>query len=169
MSDNGQSKMILKILPMKNQESVNKHVNAYCHLRDKQYAVYAGYAGKHGLTTKELFLLDIMYFAVDGCTQAAICERLSATKQTVSAIVKKFWKKGYVAFEESPADRRNKILRFTAAGRAYVERIIPPAAQAENEAMAALSSEEQQELVRLTDLFSEQMRLQFQAIGEERE
>ena len=65
--------------------------------------------------------------------------------------------------------RHQKILeagvRFTAAGKEYVERIIPPAAQAENDAMAELSGEQQAELVRLTDLFSEQMRLKFQSIN----
>lgn len=71
-----------------NKESVNIHVNNYCRLRDKQYAVYTEYARKHGLTTKELFILDIIYFAQSGCTQAGICERLSATKQTVSAAIK---------------------------------------------------------------------------------
>ena len=133
-----------------NKESVNIHVNNYCRLRDKQYAVYTEYARKHGLTTKELFILDIIYFAQSGCTQAGICERLSATKQTVSAAIKKFWKLGYLSFEES---------------KEYVERIIPPAAQAENDAMAELSGEQQAELVRLTDLFSEQMRLKFQSIN----
>ena len=87
------------------KESVNIHVNNYCRLRDKQYAVYTEYAKKYGLTTKELFILE------------------------------------------------------------YVERIIPPAAQAENDAMAELSGEQQAELVRLTDLFSEQMRLKFQSIN----
>lgn len=52
-----------------------------------------------------------------------------------------------------------------AAGKEYVERIIPPAAQAENDAMAELSGEQQAELVRLTDLFSEQMHLKFQSIN----
>ena len=56
------------------KESVNIHVNNYCRLRDKQYAVYTEYARKHGLTTKELFILDIIYFAQSGCTQAGICE-----------------------------------------------------------------------------------------------
>ena len=51
------------------KESVNIHVNNYCRLRDKQYAVYTEYARKHGLTTKELFILDIIYFAQSGCTQ----------------------------------------------------------------------------------------------------
>ena len=142
------------------KESVNIHVNNYCRLRDKQYAVYTEYARKHGLTTKELFILDIIYFAQSGCTQAGICERLSATKQTVSAAIKK-----YLSFEESKTDRRIRLIRFTAAGKEYVERIIPPAAQAENDAMAELSGEQQAELVRLTDLFSEQMRLKFQSIN----
>ena len=98
------------------KESVNIHVNNYCRLRDKQYAVYTEYAKKYGLTTKELFILDIIYFAQSGCTQAGICERLSATKQTVSAAIKKFWKLGYLSFEESKTDRRIRLVRFTAAG-----------------------------------------------------
>lgn len=77
----------------------------------------------------------------------------------------KFWKLGYLSFEESKTDRRIRLVRFTAAGKEYVERIIPPAAQAENDAMAELSGEQQAELVRLTDLFSEQMRLKFQSIN----
>lgn len=146
------------------KESVNIHVNNYCRLRDKQYAIYAEYARKHGLTTKELFILDIIYFAQGCCTQAEICRRLSATRQTVSAAIKKFWKMGYISFEESVNDRRIRMVRFTASGREYVERIIPPAAQAENDAMAELSEGQQAELVRLTDLFSEQMRLKFKSI-----
>ena len=86
-------------------------------------------------------------------------------KQTVSAAIKKFWKLGYLSFEESKTDRRIRLIRFTAAGKEYVERIIPPAAQAENDAMAELSGEQQAELIRLTDLFSEQMRLKFQSIN----
>ena len=147
-------------------ESVHTYVNRYCRLRDKQFAVYEWYARKHGLTAKELFVLDIIYFAQDGCTQSDICERLSATKQTVSAVIKKFWKSGFIAFEESKTDRRNKIIRYTATGRDYAERIIAPAAQAENDAMAALTDAQQAALVRLTDFFSEQMRLKFEAIPE---
>lgn len=149
------------------KESVHRQVIRYGRLRDKQYAAYAGYARKHGLTTKELFILDILYFSEEGCTQAEICERLSATKQTVSAAMKKFWKSGYIAFEESKTDRRNKIVRFTALGRDYGERIIPPAAQAENDAMAELSDKQQADMVRLTEMFSEYMRLKFEAITED--
>ena len=148
-------------------EEVRAFVNQYCLLRDMQFAAYELYARKYGLTAKELFVLDIIWFAPDGCLQSEICDRLSATQQTVSAIIKKFWKLGYLSLTESESDRRNKIIRFTEAGVEYAKKIIPPAANAEIDSMAELSGEDIAELVRLTTLFSEQMKAKFQAIKEE--
>ena len=149
------------------REKVRTFVNQYCLLRDVQFAAYELYARKYGLTAKELFVLDIIWFSEDGCLQPEISERLSATKQTISAIVKKFWKLGYLSLTESETDRRNKIVRFTEAGMEYTRKIIPPAANAEIDAMAELNGEDIAELVRLTTLFSEQMKAKFQAIREE--
>ena len=149
------------------REKVRMFVNQYCLLRDVQFAAYELYARKYGLTAKELFVLDIIWFSENGCLQSEISERLSATKQTVSAIVKKFWKLGYLSLTESETDRRNKIVRFTEAGMEYTREIIPPAASAEIDAMAELNGEDIAELVRLTTLFSEQMKAKFQAIREE--
>ena len=146
-------------------EEVRHYVNQYGRLRDVQFSAYELYARKHNLTAKELFVLDILWFSPEGCLQSEICERLSATKQTISAIIKKFLKKGYVTLTESETDRRNKIVRFTEAGAEYVGRIIPPAAGAEIEAMGELSGEDIAELVRLTAAFSEAMRKKFQQIG----
>ena len=149
------------------REKVRMLVNQYCLLRDVQFAAYELYARKYGLTAKELFVLDIIWFSEDGCLQSEISERLSATKQTISAIVKKFWKLGYLSLTESETDRRNKIVRFTEAGMEYTQKIIPPAASAEIDAMAELNGEDIAELVRLTTLFSEQMKAKFQSIREE--
>ncbi len=146
------------------REAVRAHVNCYGRLRDVQFAAYELYARKHNLTAKELFVLDILWFAPEGCLQSEICERLSATKQTVSAIVKKFWRQGYVSLTEAEADRRSKIVRFTGAGTAYAKKIIPPAAQAEIDAMAELQEEEIAELVRLTTLFSHRMKEKFEQL-----
>lgn len=146
------------------REEVRAYVNQYCKLRDIQFAAYELYARKHGLTAKELFVLDIIWFAPDGCLQSDICERLSATKQTVSAIIKKFLKQGYVSLTESETDRRNKIVRFTESGKDYAGKIIPPAANAEISAMAELSGKDIQELVRITTIFSEHMKNKFSEI-----
>ncbi len=148
------------------REEVRAFVNQYGRLRDVQFAAYELYARKHGLTAKELFVLDIIWFEPDGCLQSDICERLSATKQTVSAIIKKFLKQGYVSLTESEADRRNKIVRFTKAGIAYTQKIIPPAAHAEIDAMSGLSGEDIAELVRLTARFSHCMKEKFEQIQE---
>ncbi len=149
------------------REEVRRYVNEYCHLRDVQTATYELYARKHGLTAKELFVLDIIWFAPDGCMQSDISERLSATKQTVSAIIKKFWKQGYISLTESETDRRNKIVRFTEAGMEYTRKIIPPAANAEIDAMAELDGKDIAELVRITALFLDWMAKKFSEIPRE--
>lgn len=151
------------------REEVRSYVNQYCKLRDIQFATYELYARKHGLTAKELFVLDIIWFAPDGCLQSDICERLSATKQTVSAIIKKFLKKGYVSLTESETDRRNKIVHFTKAGIEYTKKIIPPAANAEIDAMCELPESDIAELVRITTEFSNQMKRKFDEIKENKD
>ena len=151
-----------------NREEVRAYVNEYCKLRYIQYAAYELYARKHSLTSKELFVLDIIWFAGDGCLQSEICERLTATKQTVSAIIKKFWKLGYILLTEAENDRRNKIVRFTDTGREYAKHIIPPAASAEIDAMAELGEEDIAELVRITTIFSNYMKKHFDEIKEEK-
>lgn len=147
-----------------NREEVRNYVNQYCKLRDVQFAAYEMYARKYNLTAKELFVLDIIWFSPDGCLQSEICDRLSATKQTVSAIIKKFWKLGYISLTESETDRRNKIVRFTESGKDYAGKIIPPAADAEIDAMSEMDSKDSAELVRITTIFSEHMKNKFAAI-----
>ncbi len=151
------------------REEVREYVNQYCKLRDIQYAAYKFYARKYNLTAKELFVLDIIWFSSDGCLQSEICERLSATKQTVSAIIKKFLKRGYISLTESKMDRRNKIIHFTKAGIEYVNKIIPPAASAEINAMCELEDKDIIELVRITTLFSEKMKQKFDETKEQTE
>ena len=71
------------------REEVRSYVKSILRSADIQFSAYELYARKHNLTAKELFVLDIIWFAPDGCLQSEICERLSATKQTISAIIKK--------------------------------------------------------------------------------
>ena len=147
-------------------QEINTLVNAYCRLRDRQHAVYSRCAKRHGLTANELFVLDILWFAPEGCTQTEICERLSANKQTIAAVIDRFRKKGFLWCEEVAEDRRNKRIRFTEAGRQYAGAVIPPAADAENLAMAELGIEKLTELVNLTARLTENMEKQFAALSD---
>lgn len=148
-------------------KKVRAYVNQYCKLRDIQFSAYELYARKYGLTAKELFVLDIIWFAPQGCLQSEICQRMSATKQTISAIIKKFWKQGYLSIAESETDRRNKVIRFTQEGKEYAGKIILPAANAEISAMAELSDNDIHELVRITSIFSKHMKHKFSEIRED--
>ena len=73
-------------------------------------------------------------------------------------------KRGYISLEVSPDDRRNKVVRFTNSGIDYVKKIIPPAADAEINAMGELNSNDIKELVRLTTIFSNYMKNKFDNI-----
>lgn len=148
------------------KNEMRKYVNQYCKILDMQFAVYELYARKHGLTAKELFVLYIIWFAQDGCLQSQITEQLSLTKQTTSAIIKKFLTKGYISLTESKADRRNKIIQYTDAGKEYAKQIIQPIADAEIASMSEMSDKDITELVRLTTSFSNHMKDKFKNAGE---
>ena len=126
---------------MKNQR-INDLVNAFCVLRDRQYAVYDKCAAHHGLTVNELFVLDILWFSP-------------------AAITGRFLKKGYISLHEVKEDRRNKRIIFTDKGKAYAQDIIPYAAHAENLAMEQMGETNAAELVRLATEFTENMEICF--------
>ncbi len=150
-------------------KEINDLVNQYCRLRDRQYAVYHKCAKQNGLSTNELFVLDILWFAKNGITQKEICERMSANKQTIASIVNKFNNKGYVEFIEVKEDRRNKPIKLTESGLKYVKQVIPPAADAENLAMVNLGIENIKQLVKLTTALAENMEDEFNKISNKKE
>lgn len=147
-------------------KEINDFVNAYCRLRDRQTAAYDRCAKKHGLTVNELFVLDILWFAPNGCTQKEISDRMSANKQTINAIITRFDKQGFISYAEVKEDRRNKRIVLTDSGKVYAKNIIPPAADAENLAMADMPLDKVAELVKLTTTFTENMERRFADIKE---
>lgn len=148
-------------------KQINDFVNAYCRLRDRQIAAYNRCAKRHGLTVNELFVLDILWFSPEGCTQREISDRLSVNKQTINAIITRFDKQGFISYVQVKEDRRNKRIALTESGKAYAKYIIPPAADAENLAMADMPIDHVAELVKLTATFTENMERRFADIQED--
>ncbi len=147
-------------------KSINQLLNDYCKLRDRQYAVYDKCAKINGLTINELFVLDILWFSNNGETQKTISERMSVNKQTINSIINKLEKQKFVKFIEVEKDKRNKLVCLTDSGKEYAKDIIPPAAKADNLAMAELGLTKAQELVKLTTEFTENMEKYFKSIKE---
>ena len=86
---------------------------------------------------------------------------MSINKQTLNAIVTRFDKKGFLAFKEVEKDRRNKRIILSESGKAYTQTVIPPAADAENLAMADMPLTKIATLVKLTTVFTENMEKEF--------
>lgn len=124
-------------------------IQRYCSCMHAWNASYENYAKSVGLSFTTLSMLSAIY-ETPNCTQKHLCERCFLPKQTVNAAVTALYRKGWVALHELPEDRRNKAIRFTAAGLAEAERILKKVRDSETAAMSGLSAEEQAQLLALT-------------------
>lgn len=131
-----------------------KNAYLYCKFRDQQFALYDEYAKRQGMMMKTLLVLNALFYAKEGMTQAEICRRTFQSKQTVNSIVRNLWTDSYVTITESPENRRNKTVQMTDAGRAYCEKAVRHITWAEDTAMALFSPEEQKQLIDLSRTFT---------------
>ncbi len=129
----------------------------YCKFRDQQYAVYDEYAKRHGMLMKTLLVLNTLFYAKEGMTQAEICKRTFQSKQTVNSIIRNLWTDHYVTITEIPEDRRNKMVEMTEAGRTYCEKVVRHITWAEDTAMSMFTPEEQKQLVDLSRTFTKNL------------
>ena len=138
-------------------KEAKKNAYLYCKFRDEQFALYDEYAKRHGMMMKTLLVVNVLFYAQEGMTQRDICRRTFQSKQTVNLIVKNLLAQGYVTVDEAPDDRRIKIVRMTETGRAYCGHVVRHITRAEDEAMAMLTPEEQEQLVGLSRTFTKNL------------
>ena len=122
---------------------------------DKTFDIYAK---KLGLNYISLLVLEYIYENPEHCTQKKIVEATFSPKQTVNLIVKSFWQQGYLELKETPADRRNKEIFLTAAGKTYAEKILRPVYKAEEDAVGHMTEEERKTMLQCTSLYAEKCR-----------
>jgi DNA-binding MarR family transcriptional regulator len=134
-----------------------KNAYLYCKFRDQQYALYDEYAKRHGMMMKTLLVLNALFYAKEGMTQAEICKRTFQSKQTVNSIIRNLWTDHYVTITEIPEDRRNKMVEMTEAGRTYCEKVVRHITWAEDTAMSMFAPEEQKQLVDLSRTFTKNL------------
>ncbi|MGQ7376105.1 MarR family winged helix-turn-helix transcriptional regulator [Streptococcus suis] len=122
---------------------------------DQQVGLYEGYARRQSLNGKCLSILMWLYYNPGGLTQNLVSKKTYSSKQVVNATIKKFLDKGYVFFEENPADKRHKKVKLTEEGRVYASRILDPLEEAEKTALSQLNLEDQERLLELTERYSQ--------------
>lgn len=78
-------------------------------------ASYAEYAKSVGLSFTSLAILSAIH-RTEKCTQKLLSEQCFLPKQTVSAVITSFYKRGWVELRELPEDHRNKTVHLTETG-----------------------------------------------------
>ena len=150
-------------------QEARKNAYRYCQFRDTQFALYDAYAKRHGLSLKTLLVVNVLYYAPEGMTQAEICRRTLQSKQTVNQIVRHLLDSAHATTAEVPSDKRNKTIRMTPAGRACYGAVVRHITWAEDTAMSLLSAEEQQQLIALSRTFTHHLTRLVQQEREEAE
>ncbi len=89
-----------------------------------------------------------------GMTQKNICDFYGFPKQTVNGAVHNLLRCGYVTFEASPKDKREKLVKLTENGKAYAEELLEPLYQAEQYAFSAIGDEKMTQLLDTIDIYN---------------
>lgn len=109
--------------------------------------IYEDYAKFVGLTYMSLSVLQIVYYAETPCTQKDICGICHYNKQVVNSIIKGFYDKGYISFEEASNDRRNKFVLLSKSGKKYADDIMAPLWEIEKTALSVFGDGEREQLL----------------------
>ncbi len=114
--------------------------------------LYGEWAKHYGMSYNRMMIL----YALDqghGCTQREIAEGWMIPKQTVNTIVKELERNGYVRLEAG-RDRKEKLVRFTEAGRTYVSQALGPLYQMEERTMERMGPEQCRALIESSAAFA---------------
>ncbi len=131
-------------------EQLNKHYDIWLEYNN----VYAEWAKAHGLSVNSLLVLCAIDDGGDNCTQKKISQRWLIPKQTINMVFKDFERKGFVELYPLPEDKRNKIIRFTKAGKEYADTIITKLRKVELSVIEEIGVERMQQLNENMALFT---------------
>lgn len=113
--------------------------------------VYKDYAKSYDLTYISMFILQLID---DGTTQKELCDTLYFPKQTVNKVIFSFEKHGYITLIENPQDKRLRSIMLTDKGRNFQSKVISFIEQAELEAFASLTEQEQEIMTELWEKYT---------------
>ncbi len=109
---------------MRDQNILMEQLNRYYYLWRETNFMYEEWSKAHGLSFNSVMVLYSIYEETGNCTQKLISQKWLIPKQTVNMILKDFEKRGLIELVPLQADKRNKVIQPTAAGKEYAGAII---------------------------------------------
>ena len=103
---------------------------------------------KHGLTTTEFAILEVLYHK-GPLLLGEVQRKILVTSGGITYLVDRLVEKGFVKREECPEDRRARYAVLTPAGQALIKRIFPGHAARITHTMSGLTVAEQRQATEL--------------------
>lgn len=139
------------------QEKVNGLLREFNKMDKRLDGLYHEAAAKMGISDSALSIFYVLYDLGDGCLQKDICYEIFANKQTINSSIRKLVQEVYIYLKQGRG--RDKHIYLTEIGKQFVEAYIKPVVDKEIAAFTALRPEEQEELLRLSNIYIENLKV----------
>ena len=147
----------------------DKYYDEYENTRRKISDEYDAVLGSFSLSKGAMMIIWTLSAFGRPCTQKEICDDWYENKQTINSAVKKLALDGIIDIAPSPENMREKLLVFTEKGKFLALRTVRKLIEAERNAFEALSEEEQNETIRITQKYYGILKNEFSKIKGENE
>lgn len=114
---------------------------------------YHNYAKSLGLSDTAFWVLYCISESSAALTQRELCRYWSFSPQTLNSALKSMEKQGIIRLEPVPGNKKNKQLCLTSGGERLVAEAILPLMRVEGECFGALSADECEQMLSLTERY----------------
>ena len=135
-------------LPTLDPEAVHAFATAHAVGVEVAAALHTSLA-KLGISEGRLRILAILLDRPGAATHSELAEESGVTKGTITGLVDGLEREGYVQRQPDAQDRRVSRIALTAAGEAYLDKILPDHLAQLSRVMSGLTAAEQRLLVTL--------------------
>lgn len=116
-----------------------------------------------GVSDSVQHILYVLYCDGEGVTQADICRKAGMSKQTIHSAIRAMERNGLLC----PGSGRNRAITLTDAGRALMERVARPIAEAEDSVLNEWTSEDRELYFDLTHRYAAAFRSKINQLSTE--
>lgn len=137
------------------EKSITEQLSAFNQMYKAMDEAYHTYAKRIGISDMMLWLLYSLYESDTVYTQREICADWHCTPQTLNSALKNLEQQGFIELSPVAGNRKNKRVVLTGKGEEMAQRVIGPVVRAEQGAFLGLTEEERENLLRLTEKYTE--------------
>ena len=146
------------------RQAIFGKIVTYNQLAKELDELYQFYAKQSGLTESAFWTLYCVREREAPYTQKELCDSWSYSRQTINSALKQLERRGLVALQALPDNRKNKLLTLTPTGEELVKRIVDPLMEAEINAFAALGAACTEAFLQLTRRHVELLRVEIDKV-----